>query len=256
MTTPTTSTTPTTPTTPQKTALVTGANKGIGKETARRLAALGITVLIGARDAERGRAAAEELRADGGDVRFVPLDVTDEISVRAAAERIEAAFGRLDILVNNAAIASGQQKPSETPAAALRQVYETNVFGVVAVTHAMLPLLRRSAAARIVNMSSELGSVSHLADPGSPWSSYSSALLPYCTSKSALNAITVLYANELRAEGILVNAVSPGYCATDLNRHSGPRTPAEGAAVAVDLATAGEDGPTGTLRSEDGPIPW
>ncbi|MFD8322878.1 SDR family oxidoreductase [Kitasatospora purpeofusca] len=243
-------------TTPQKTALITGANKGIGKETARRLAALGITVLIGARDTERGEAAAEELRADGADVRFVPLDVTDEVSVRAAAEHIDATFGRLDILVNNAAIAAGPQKPSETPAAVVREVYETNVFGVVAVTHAMLPLLRRSAAARIVNMSSELGSLAHQADPGSPWSAYYSILLPYCTSKSALNAVTVLYANELRSEGILVNAVSPGYCATDLNRHSGTRTPEEGAAVAVDLATAGEDGPTGSFFAEDGPIPW
>lgn len=242
-------------TTSQKTALITGANKGIGKETARRLAALGITVLIGARNAERGEAAAEELRADGADVRFVPLDVTDEISVQAAAKHIDATFGRLDILVNNAAIAAGPQKPSETPAATLRQVYETNVFGVIAVTHAM-PLLRRSAAARIVNMSSELGSLTHQADPGSPWSAYYSILLPYCTSKSALNAITVLYANELRAEGILVNAVSPGYCATDLNRHSGMRTAEEGAAVAVDLATVGEDGPTGAFLAEDGPIPW
>ncbi|MGW0771077.1 SDR family oxidoreductase [Streptomyces sp. NPDC002676] len=243
-------------TTSQKTALITGANKGIGKETARRLAALGITVLIGARNAERGEAAAEELRADGADVRFVPLDVTDETSVQAAAQHIDATFGRLDILVNNAAIAAGPQKPSETAAATVRQVYETNVFGVIAVTHAMLPLLRRSAAARIVNMSSELGSLTHLADPGSPWSAYSSILLPYCTSKSALNAITVLYANELRAEGILVNAVSPGYCATDLNRHTGIRTAEEGAAVAVDLATVGEDGPTGALLAEDGPIPW
>lgn len=126
-------------TTSQKTALITGANKGIGKETARRLAALGITVLIGARNAERGEAAAEELRADGADVRFVPLDVTDETSVQAAAQHIDATFGRLDILVNNAAIAAGPQKPSETPAAAVREVYETNVFGVIAVTHAMLP---------------------------------------------------------------------------------------------------------------------
>ncbi|MFI5672564.1 SDR family oxidoreductase [Streptomyces sp. NPDC051704] len=243
-------------TTSQKTALITGANKGIGKETARRLAALGITVLIGARNAERGEAAAAELRAGGADVRFVPLDVTDETSVQAAAKHIEATFGRLDILVNNAAIAPAPQKPSEASAATFRQVYETNVFGVIAVTHAMLPLLRRSAAARIVNMSSELGSLTHLADPGSPWSAYYSILLPYCTSKSALNAITVLYANELRAEGILVNAVSPGYCATDLNRHSGMRTAEEGASVAVDLATAGEDGPTGVFVAEDGPIPW
>ncbi|TDU90404.1 NAD(P)-dependent dehydrogenase (short-subunit alcohol dehydrogenase family) [Kribbella voronezhensis] len=243
-------------TTLQKTALITGANKGIGKETARRLAALGITVLIGARDADRGEAAAEELRAGGADVRFVPLDVTDESSVEAAAKHIEATFGRLDILVNNAAIAAAQQKPSETPAATVRQVYETNVFGVIAVTHAMLPLLRRSPAARIVNMSSELGSLTHLADPDSPWASYSSVLLPYCTSKTALNAITVLYADELRAEGILVNAVSPGYCATDLNRRSGTRTAEEGAAVAVDLATVGEDGPTGAFLTEDGPIPW
>ncbi|MEU4303866.1 SDR family NAD(P)-dependent oxidoreductase [Kitasatospora aureofaciens] len=213
-------------------------------------------MLIGARSAERGEAAAEELRGEGADVRFVLLDVTDEISVRAAAQHIDATFGRLDILVNNAGIAAGPQAPSEVSAATVRQVYETNVFGVIAVTHAMLPLLRRSAAARIVNMSSELGSLAHMADPGSPWSAYTSILLPYCSSKSALNAITVLYANELRGEGILVNAVSPGYCATDLNRHSGIRTAEEGAAVAVDLATVGEDGPTGAFLTEDGPIPW
>ncbi|MEV7418013.1 SDR family oxidoreductase [Streptomyces sp. NPDC089919] len=243
-------------TTSQKTALVTGANKGIGKETARRLGALGITVLIGARDAGRGGAAAEELRAEGADAHFVALDVTDELSVRAAARHIDAAFGRLDILVNNAAVAAAPQKPSEAPAATVRQVYETNVFGVIAVTNAMLPLLRHSGAARIVNMSSELGSLAHLADPDSPWSPYSSVLLPYCSSKSALNALTVLYAEELRAEGILVNAVSPGYCATDLNRRTGVRTPQEGAAVAVGLATVGADGPTGAFLSEDGPIPW
>ncbi|MFF4339392.1 SDR family NAD(P)-dependent oxidoreductase [Kitasatospora sp. NPDC001540] len=243
-------------TTPRKIALVTGANKGIGKETARGLAALGTTVLIGARDAERGEAAAEELRADGADARFLPLDVTDGNSVRAAAEWIDATFGRLDVLVNNAGIAVGHRKPSETSAATVREVYETNVFGVIAVTNAVLPLLRRSAAGRVVNMSSELGSLSHLSDPDGPWAAHTAVLLPYCTSKSALNAVTVLYANELRAEGILVNAVSPGYCATDLNRHGGVRTAGEGAAVAVALATVGEDGPTGALLAEDGPIPW
>jgi NAD(P)-dependent dehydrogenase (short-subunit alcohol dehydrogenase family) len=240
--------------TSQKIALITGANKGIGKETARKLAALGMTVLIGARDAERGQAAAEELRTDGADVRFVSLDVTDEGSIQAAAKHIDVTFSRLDILVNNAAIGVGPQKPSDTPAATVRQVYETNVFGVVAVTHTMLPLLRRSAAARIVNMSSELGSLTHMADPGSSWAAYAS--IPYGTSKSALNAITVLYANELRAEGILVNAACPGYCATDINRHTGIRTAEEGATIAVQLATAGEDGPTGAFLSEDGPIPW
>ncbi|MET7462722.1 SDR family oxidoreductase [Nonomuraea sp. NPDC005501] len=231
------------------TALITGANKGIGFEIARLLAERGVTAVIGARDEERGRAAAERLGQP-----YVRLDVTDEESVQAAAKWIETEYGRLDVLVNNAAIAGGAAEPSSTPAAELREVYETNVFGVVTVTNAMLPLLRRSQAGRIVNMSSELGSLSMALDPGSPF--WETNLLAYNSSKTALNMVTVAYAKELRDTPIKVNAVTPGYCATDLNGHSGYRTPEQGAVIAVRLALAGADGPTGAYQDENGPIPW
>ncbi|MFI6789216.1 SDR family oxidoreductase [Nonomuraea sp. NPDC050383] len=231
------------------TALITGANKGIGFEIARQLAEHGVTAVIGARDEERGRAAAERLGQP-----YVRLDVTDEESVQAAAKWIETEYGRLDVLVNNAAIAGGAAEPSRTPAAELREVYETNVFGVVTVTNAMLPLLRRSQAGRIVNMSSELGSLSMALDPGTPF--WETNLLAYNSSKTALNMVTVAYSKELRDTPIKVNAVTPGYCATDLNGHSGYRTPEQGAVIAVRLALAGADGPTGAYQDENGPIPW
>jgi NAD(P)-dependent dehydrogenase (short-subunit alcohol dehydrogenase family) len=234
-----------------KIALITGANKGIGYETARLLAAQGVTTIVGARDEERGRAAAARLGQP-----YVRLDVTDEHGVAAAAKWIEQEYGALDILVNNAGVAGdlGRAAPSATPARELREVYETNVFGVVTVTNAMLPLLRRSPAGRVVNMSSELGSLTMATDPASPFADV--VLLAYNSSKSALNMITVLYAKELADTPIKVNAANPGYCATDLNAHSGFRTAEQGAAIAVRLATLGEDGPTGAYLQDDGVIPW
>src|SRR5260370_29764457 len=210
-------------------ALITGANKGIGFETARLLGARGGTVLVGARDEARGQEAERALRDGGADARFVQLDVTDEKSVRRAAEWVEAEFGRLDILVNNAGIARGDGAglPSQTTVATLRAVYETNVFGVVTVTNAMLPLLRRAQAARIVNVSSEVGSITATTDPASPM--YPMASGPYPSSKTALNMITAMYAQELRDTPIKVNAANPGYCATGLNRRRGCRTPEPGA---------------------------
>ncbi|HEU4422720.1 MAG TPA: SDR family oxidoreductase [Pilimelia sp.] len=243
-----------------KVALVTGANKGIGYEIAARLVATGMTVLVGARDAERGQAAAARLTAaraagGGGTAVHVPVDVTDAASVAAAAKWIDQEYGRLDILVNNAGILLDLgSKPSETAVETLRRTYETNIFGVVAVTNAMLPLLRQAPAARIVNVSSELGSLAATSDPGHPYSQF--PLLAYNSSKSALNAITVSYANELRDTPIKVNAADPGYCATDLNGHSGPRTAAQGANAAVTLATLDAAGPTGGYYSEDGPVAW
>lgn len=242
----------------KKIALVTGANKGIGKETAKRLAALGMTVLVSARNAERGNEAVKELKADGADVSFLQLDVTDEASVKAAAASIEKEFGRLDVLVNNAGVA-GQEgyppgKPSEIGADQMRKTYETNVFGVVAVMHAMVPLLKLSGAGRIVNLSSPLASLTFHADPEHPIAQMS--LLAYNSSKSALNAITLHYANELRGTGILVNAANPGYVATDLNNHAGHKTVEEGATIVVELATLGEGGPTGTFKGDDGVVPW
>ncbi|SBT52518.1 SDR family oxidoreductase [Micromonospora auratinigra] len=228
-------------------ALITGANKGIGLATARRLGALGWTVLVGARDAGRGREATEKLRGDGVDARLVPLDVTDEASVAAAAELVEREYGRLDVLVNNAGIlrVDGGALPSETTLATLREVYETNVFGVVTVTNALLPLLRRAPAARIVNVSSEVGSITAMTDPDGPYFALTS--VPYPSSKTALNMVTAMYAKELRDTPIKVNAANPGYCATDLNGHSGFLTPEQGAQVSVHLATLPADGPSGQL---------
>jgi NAD(P)-dependent dehydrogenase (short-subunit alcohol dehydrogenase family) len=247
-----------------KVALVTGANKGIGRGAAEQLAALGMTVVIGARDPRRGSEAAEELRAAGGDVHAVTLDVTDESVVQQAARSVEQRFGRLDVLINNAGITgSGQvspsdavdQVPSSVDLSMVRVVFETNVFGVIAVTNAMLPLLRRSSAPRIVNVSSHAGSLTMTSDPAGPMAS----LLPsaaYSPSKTALNALTVQYANELRKDGFLVNAVAPGFVDTDSNNHTGFLTVAQGAAVVVRLATLGADGPTGGFYAEEGSVPW
>jgi NAD(P)-dependent dehydrogenase (short-subunit alcohol dehydrogenase family) len=228
-------------------ALITGANKGIGYATARLLGARGFTVLVGARDEELGRAAERSLREAGAAAVFVRLDVTDEKSIRAAAEWIGTEYGRLDVLVNNAGIAraDGNWLPSETTLETMRQVYETNVFGVVAVTNALLPLLRRAPAARIVNVSSEVGSIASTTDPKSPLWKLTS--VPYPSSKTALNMVTAMYAKELWDTPIKVNAANPGYCATDLNGNSGFRTAEEGAEVSVHLATLPEEGPTGTL---------
>jgi len=246
-------------------ALITGANKGIGLETARLLGARGMTVLLGCRDEERGRAAEADLRAGGADAHAIGLDVTDEDGVRAAAKRIDDTYGLLDILVNNAGIAmgDGDGRPSGTTLATLRTVFDTNVFGVVAVTNAMLPLLRRSSAPRIVNVSSEVGSITSLTNPDGPLWRLTS--VPYPASKTALNMVTAMYAKELRDEGFLVNAANPGYCATDLNGHHGFRTPTQGAEVSVHLATLPDDGPTGKLWGSlwvdgadeaNGVLPW
>ncbi|MER5264558.1 SDR family NAD(P)-dependent oxidoreductase [Actinosynnema sp. NPDC002837] len=245
-------------------ALVTGANKGIGRGVAGRLAALGFTVLVGARDRRRGEEAAEALRAAGGDAHAVTLDVTDQATVDEVARQVEERFGRLDVLVNNAGITgSGQvspadahdQVPSTVDLDMVRAVFETNVFGVIAVTNAVLPLLRRSPAPRVVNVSSHAASLTLTSDPAGPFA----ALLPsaaYSPSKSALNALTVQYANELRKDGVLVNAVAPGYVDTDSNNHTGFLTVEQGASVVVQLATLGADGPTGGFFGAEGPVSW
>ncbi len=245
-------------------ALVTGANKGIGLETARQLGSRGATVLVAARDEGRGRDAEGVLRAEGIDARFICLDVTSEGAARKAAEQIDAEFGLLVILVNNAGIARSGGLPSETSVSGMREVLETNVLGVITVTNAMLPLLRRSAAGRIVNVSSEVGSVTLMSDRSNPmWQMPASVSYP--VSKSALNMVTAMYAKELAGTPVKVNAANPGYCATDLNGHTGFRTAAEGASVSVHLATLPADGPTGTFygyRWGGGPagdydvLPW
>ncbi|GAA3867566.1 SDR family NAD(P)-dependent oxidoreductase [Saccharothrix violaceirubra] len=239
-------------------ALVTGANKGIGREIVRRLAERGLTVYLGARDPQRGRVAAEGLE----DVRSVRLDVTDPASVAAAVTRIEAETGRLDVLVNNAGVVvEWGVGIADLTAAHLREAYEVNVFGVVTVTAACVPLLRRSPNPRIVNMSSGLASLGLLGDLDSPFPTRD--LPAYSSSKAALNALTLIYAHALRADGIKVNATSPGLVPTDGNAAAsfprGDRTPADGATVPVLLATIPADGPTGTFRGPDSldqVIPW
>lgn len=229
------------------TVLITGANKGIGFQTARLLGARGWTVLLGARDRQRGKQAEQTLREGGADARFVQLDVTDQESVTRAAGWVTTEYGRLDVLVNNAGIvrADGRGLPSQTTLQSIREVYETNVFGVVAVTTALLPLLLAAPAARIVNVSSEVGSIASMTDPDSPLWQLTS--VPYPSSKAALNMVTAMFAKELRDTSIKVNAANPGYCATDFNQHSGFRTAEQGAEVCVHLATLPADGPTGLL---------
>jgi NAD(P)-dependent dehydrogenase (short-subunit alcohol dehydrogenase family) len=219
-----------------KIALVTGANKGIGKEIARQLGAAGFTVLAGSRDLARGEAAAKELVAEGYEVEAVQREVTDERSVRAAADRIDAEYGRLDVLVNNAAIIpAGDDAVSRVARDVLRDAFETNVIGLVGATQAMLPLLRKAERARVVNLSTSLASFELVGDPQSPMSTI--LTLGYNASKAAVNMVTVMLANELRGIGILVNAADPGNCATDMGGWDAPRTPQQGAAVAVRLAT-------------------
>lgn len=230
-------------------ALITGANKGIGYETARQLGDRGMTVLIGARDAGRGEDAAQRLRATGIDARYVALDVTDEDSVRAAAAWIEENLGRLDVLVNNAGVPSvggRRAAPSDTTIEDMRAVYDINVFGVVRVTNAMLPLLRRAPAGRIVNVSSEVGSMHATTDPGTPIST-TPASAQYPSSKAAVNMLTVQYAKELRGTPIKVNAANPGFTDTDFTRHRGIRPVEKGAEPSVHLATLPDDGPSGVL---------
>ncbi|MEU6428423.1 SDR family oxidoreductase [Microbispora sp. NPDC046973] len=235
-------------------ALVTGANKGIGYEIAAGLGALGWSVGVGARSDEHRQAAVEKLRAAGADAFGVPLDVTDDASVAAATELIEERAGRLDVLVNNAGITGGMpQTPTTVDPATMLAAVETNVIGVIRVTNAMLPLLRRSASPRIVNMSSTVGSLTRQTTPGAETGPISAA---YAPSKTFLNAVTVQYAKELRDTNILINAGCPGFCATDLNGFRGVRTPEQGAAIAIRLATLPDDGPTGGFFDDAGPVPW
>jgi len=236
-------------------SLVTGANKGIGFEVARQLGQAGHRVLLGARDVSRGQQAATILQAEGLDVRYIALDLSDPASLTAAATDIEANEGRLDVLVNNAGISlQGDGLPGTADLAVVRQIFETNFFGAVAVTQALLPLLKKSRAGRVVNVSSGLGSITLNNDP--TWDYAAVKLLGYNGSKAAMNMFTVLLAAELKEHGIKVNAANPGYTATDLNGHSGPQTVPEGAAETVRLALLPDDGPTGSFSANEGAEPW
>lgn len=233
------------------TAFVTGANKGIGKEIARQLAAAGLTVHVGARDRERGRRAVEEI---GGKARLLVVDVTDAASVAEAARQVDT----LDILINNAGIGASEATPVDTDPEHLRRTFETNVFAVLAVTNAFLPALRRSAHPRIVNVSSSTGSLTRATASGEQ-ARQTGGFAAYRASKTALNALTVFYAQALAGEGFKVNAHAPGLRRTDLNERarSAGADPAEGAAGAVRLALLPDDGPTGGYFDWDGTaLPW
>jgi len=244
-------------------ALITGANKGIGAQIAKDLAEQGFTVLVGSRSLESGKTTSEAI---GPDAHALQLDVTDQDSIAVAAERIRGEFGRLDVLVNNAGISHagkpGNPFPSGgatsglltvSPLEDIRAVYETNVFGVIAVTQAMLPLLREAPAARIVNIGSTGGSLSWNSSPDNPHRAMYGA---YSASKAAVHAVTFAFAAALESTPIKVNAACPGFTSTALNNFAGTRTVEQGAREAVRLAMLGADGPTGTFSDEDGPVAW
>ncbi len=248
----------------KRVALVTGANQGVGLQVAKELAAKGHTVLVGSRSFERGEAAAREI---GPDAIAVQLDVTDAASIAAATERIRTEIGRLDLLVNNAGISNTTKgdmslveygKVSQASNASLdeiRAVWETNVFGVLAVYQAMLPLLRESSDARIVNVSSGVGSLTLNADPGYPYHPYFGPIYP--ASKTALNAITLAMMVELESADIKVNLVSPGFTSTNLNGYEGAESVEDGSREVVRVALLGPEGPTGTFtRWDNNTIPW
>ena len=239
--------------TTEKTALVTGANKGIGYAIAEGLGRLGWAVGVGARDEGRLAAAVERLRAGGANAFPVPLDVTDDASVAVAATLLRERGG-LDVLVNNAAITGGMpQSPTTVDPQTILRTIDTNVVGVVRVTNALLPLLRRSASPRIVNVSSSVGSLALQTKPGSDTGPISAA---YSPSKTLLNAVMIQYVKELEGTDVLINAACPGFVATDLNGHRGTRTVEQGAATPIRLATLPDGGPTGGFFDDAGEVPW
>jgi len=239
---------------PKPVALVTGANKGIGFEVARGIAKAGYVVLLGARNPTTGLVAAKTLTSEGLDVRFVELDVTRMETISTAAARIETDFGQLDVLVNNAGIADPRDgPPSRVTVDVIERVLRTNFLGAVAVAQAALPLLRKADAGRIVNVSSDLGSITRHGDPA--WKYAQVKVLGYCASKAALNMFTVQLAFELKDFGITVNSVNPGFTATDLNAQRGQQTVEEGAAEIVRVALQ-EQGPSGKFLEAGGELVW
>ncbi len=240
----------------QKIALITGANKGIGLETARQLAQKNITVLIGARDEAKGEEAIAELRKEGFEARAIAIDVTKSESIRKAAAQVEKEFGHLDILVNNAGVMLDDEdrKVSEQSLDVWRDTFGTNFFGLIETTQAFLPLLRKSDAGRIVNLSSILGSITLHAKPGSPV--YDNKVAAYNVSKSAVNAYTVQLAYELKDTKIKVNAAHPGWVKTDMGGEGAMMEIADGAKTSVQLATLSADGPNGAFLHEGAPLPW
>jgi len=241
----------------KKVALITGANKGIGLETARQLGKEGITVLVGARDFGKGKAAADKLREEGIDARPLELDVSDAASIKAAVATVERDFGRLDILVNNAGVMiDNRDLPiSKQPLENWRRTFDTNVFGLIETTQAFLPLLKKSDAGRIVNLSSILGSIEYHATKGSPV--YDSKSTPaYNVSKAAVNAYTVQLAHELQGSKIKVNAAHPGWVKTEMGGAEAPMDLVDGAKTSVALATLDKDGANGSYVHMGESLPW
>jgi NAD(P)-dependent dehydrogenase (short-subunit alcohol dehydrogenase family) len=236
-------------------ALVTGANKGLGFEISRQLGKLGATVILGSRDKKRGLAAVEKLKAEGIDAHSLIIDVAHEPSVDRAADFIGQEYGRLDILVNNAGIMEDKTfKPTTIPHDILHDVFETNFFGVVSVTQAMIPLLLKSEAGRVVNVSSSLGSLTLQSDPAGPFGDFK--FLAYDSSKAALNALTIHFAHELRGTAIKVNSACPGWVKTDMGGAEAPGTVESGADTPVWLATLPADGPSGGFFNSRKAVPW
>ena len=237
-----------------KTVLITGASKGIGYETARRLGELGYCVWLGARDVQRGEAAAQALRELGHDVRAIDIAVDDDARVKLAAARVADEDGKLDVLIANAGIPGGYAHPTEQSIDDIRQVYEANVFGAIRLIQAFTPLLKAAGSAAVVNVSSELGSLGSLGDPQGEF--YGINILGYNSSKTALNAVTVSFAKALAPFGIRVNSADPGYTATDFNGHTGYRTVEQAAEIIVQLATSDDAEQTGKFLNDRRALPW
>jgi NAD(P)-dependent dehydrogenase (short-subunit alcohol dehydrogenase family) len=242
----------------QKVAFITGGNKGLGLETARQLGKQGIKVVIGSRDLARGKAAVEKLKADGVDAEVIPFDITKAADYKEAYRYFDKNYGRLDILINNAGISKenfqGGNKTSVTSAEVLHETFDTNFFGAIQITQTLLPLIRKSPAGRIVNLSSILGSLALHADPKSPI--YDAKAFAYDASKSALNAFTVHLAHELRDTKIKVNSAHPGWVKTDMGGEQAPLDIVTGAKTSVRLATLPDSGPTGAYIHLDQTLPW
>ena len=241
----------------KKVALISGANKGIGLETARQLGKQGIVVLVGARDLSKGEAAAEQLKKEGIDARALQFDVVNIAEIKAAAEKIEKEFGKLDILINNAGVMFepiGGNNTTTVSDEVLRKTFDTNFFSVISVTKALLPLLKKSDAGRIVNVSSILGSLTLHATEGSPI--YEAKALAYDASKAAQNAFTIHLAHELKGTKIKVNSAHPGWVKTDMGTDAAPMDIVDGAKTEVELATLGPDGPTGGFFHMGEAISW
>lgn len=243
-------------TTGKKIALVTGGNKGIGLEISRNLSGAGCTVLVGARNRERGQQAVRQLEQSGlNDIHLIEIDVTKQETITAAAQHIESEYGRLDILMNNAGVnLRGDGLPGAADVGVVEKIFDTNFFGALRVAQTMLPLLRKSPGGTIVNVSSGLGSLTFNSDPS--WSGYNTKYIGYCASKAALNMLTTHLAYELRDTNIKVNSANPGYTKTDLNNNQGTQPVEVGAIEATRLALLDDNGPTGGSYSKDGPDPW